>query len=112
MRLPVSKSAMLIRRSAHDVFEAITDPSVTTRWTFSGRRSVDVRDIVESGLAPGDMDICEQAIGSAQGVTFLLSGMKAWPEHGIELNLMTDAHPDQLVTLTSVRLVRSAHPMN
>jgi uncharacterized protein YndB with AHSA1/START domain len=149
----VAKSAMLIRRPAADVFEAIVDPAVTTRfwftkstgrldenehvtWTwemYGASAEVDVVAIepnerivirwpsysgtpttvewtlsdrgdgttyvvvVESGFTTGDMDIAEQAVESTQGFSFLLAGMKAWLEHELELGLVPDAHPDQLV---------------
>jgi len=32
---PIAKTAMLIRRSARDVFEAFVDPSITTRFWFT-----------------------------------------------------------------------------
>ncbi len=34
-RMPVSRTAMLIRRPAADVFEAFVDPAVTTRFWFT-----------------------------------------------------------------------------
>lgn len=70
----------------------------TVEWTFDDRgEGTTYVTVTESGFTTGDMDICEQAIESTKGFTFLLSGMKAWLEHGIELNLVLDAHPDQLV---------------
>jgi uncharacterized protein YndB with AHSA1/START domain len=149
----VAKSAMLIRRPPTDVFEAIVDPAVTTRfwftkstgrldenehvtWTwemYGASAEVDVVAIdanerivirwpsysgtpttvewtltdrgdgttyvvvVESGFTAGDMDIAEQAVESTQGFSFLLAGMKAWLEHELELGLVPDAHPGELI---------------
>jgi hypothetical protein len=31
-----------------------------------------------------------------QGFTFVLAGLKAWLEHGVELQLVRDRHPDGL----------------
>jgi hypothetical protein len=39
----------------------------------------------------------KQAIDSTQGFTFVLSGLKALLEHGIELNLVADKRPDDRV---------------
>ena len=151
--MTVAKTSMLIRRPVADVFEALVDPDVTTRfwftkssgrlldgahvtwawemygvsaevdvvavepderivirwpsysgtpstveWTFTDRGDgTTYVSVVESGFSPGDMDIAEQAVESTQGFSFLLAGMKAWLEHRIELGLVPDAHPDQLV---------------
>jgi uncharacterized protein YndB with AHSA1/START domain len=153
MTMAVAKSAMLMRRPVADVFEALVEPSVTTKfwftkstgrlepgahvtwkwemygasaevdvvaiepderitirwpsysgtpstveWTFTDRGDgTTYVSVVESGFTTGDMDIADQAIESTQGFTFLLAGMKAWLEHGIELGLVPDAHPDQVV---------------
>ena len=152
--MTVATTSLLIRRPAPDVFEAIIDPSVTTRfwftkstgrldehdhvtwtwemygasadidvveiepderivirwpsysgtpstveWTFADRGDgTTYVSVVESGFTPGDMDIPEQAVASTQGFTFMLAGMKAWLEHGLELGLVRDVHPDQLVS--------------
>jgi hypothetical protein len=36
------------------------------------------------------------AIDSAGGFSLVIAGLKAWLEHGIQLNLVTDRHPDGL----------------
>jgi hypothetical protein len=43
-------------------------------------------------------DVFEAAIESTEGFTFVVSGLKAWPEHGIELKLVYDRLPDRRVT--------------
>jgi len=145
---------MLIRRPAHEVFEAIADPSVTTKlwYTKSTGRMTEGADLVwewemygvssnvtvktvqddrriaftwsgyvpenpttvvfdftaredgttyvevtESGFT-GDSDtVAGYASDSSQGFSFLLASLKAWLEHGVLLNLVSDAHPDNLV---------------
>ena len=144
---PVAKSEMVIRRPVAEVFNAIIDPAVTTKFWFSkssgklepGKRvrwdwemygvgtDVDVKAIEPNkriliewdsyeGRTPvewlfearpdnttkvtvrnydfhGD-DVVEQAIESTQGFTYMLSGLKAWLEHSITLELVADKNPD------------------
>ncbi len=43
----------------------------------------------------GDGDkVVSDALDSTGGFTWLLAGLKAYLEHGIRLNLTTDAHPE------------------
>ena len=149
---PVATSQMLIRRPAAQVFEALVDPAVTSRYWFSkgsGRLEagkqvqwdwemygfsvkVDVKAIeknkriliewegpdhyptsVEWTLEPrgedrtfvtienwgfqGDADkILGEAMNSTGGFSFVLAGLKAWLEQGIELNLIVDHAPSAL----------------
>jgi uncharacterized protein YndB with AHSA1/START domain len=49
--------------------------------------------VTESGFH-GDGDaIVNSALGSTGGFTWVLSGLKAWLEHGIRLNLVADRFP-------------------
>jgi uncharacterized protein YndB with AHSA1/START domain len=146
-----AEAAMLIRRPVADVFAALVDPEITTRFWFTrstGRlaagervrwdwemygQSADVDvDVVEENARivmrwpayegptqttvewaftprpdgttfvavtntgfPGSQDaICRQAIAATGGFALVLAGMKAWLEHGIELNLIRDRFPD------------------
>jgi uncharacterized protein YndB with AHSA1/START domain len=150
-RGPVAKSEMVIRKPVGEVFNAIVDPAVTTKFWFSkssgklepGKRvrwdwemygvgtDVDVKEVEPNrriliewdsyvGRTPvewvfkarpdnttkvtvtnygfqGD-DIVEQAIESTQGFTYMLSGLKAWLEHNIALELVADKNPDHHVS--------------
>lgn len=147
---PVAKSEMVIRRPISEVFNAIIDPAITTKFWFSkssgklepGKRvrwdwemygvgaDVDVKVIepnkriliewdsyvgrtpVEWVFEPrpgnttkvtvtnydfqGD-DVVTQAIDSTQGFTFMLSGLKAWLEYNLILDLVADKSPDHHV---------------
>ena len=152
MHDPVAKAQMLIRKPAAQVFEALVDPAITSRFWFSrgsGRleagkqvrwewemygfsTTVDVKAIeknkriliewsgpdhptsVEWTFEPrgedqtfvtvknwgfrGDADkIVAEAMNSTGGFSFVLAGLKAWLEHGIELKLIEDHAPSALV---------------
>jgi uncharacterized protein YndB with AHSA1/START domain len=139
---------MLIRRPVEQVFEAIVNPDVTTKFWFSkgsGRleagksvtwewESCDVsNDVMPNVVEPnkrvviewpgysgpttvewtfeslpdgttfarvqesgwtGDADkLMRYVADSTQGFTLLLAGLKAWIEHGIQLNLTLDRYP-------------------
>jgi uncharacterized protein YndB with AHSA1/START domain len=144
---PIAKSEMVIRRPVAEVFNAIVDPAVTTKFWFSkssgkleqGKRvrwdwemygvgtDVDVKAIEPNkriliewdsyeGRTPVEWlfearpddttkvtvtnygfqgeNVVEQAIESTQGFTFMLSGLKAWLEHNLTLELVADKNPD------------------
>lgn len=149
---PVAKAQMLIRRPAAQVFEALVDPAITSRFWFSkgsgrleagGRvrwdwemygasAEVDVKEVEENRRiliewgGPDDPTSVEwrfeprgedrtfvtvrnwgfhgdaeaavaAALDSTGGFNLLLAGLKAFLEHGVELNLVADHAPDALV---------------
>ncbi|HEV8137847.1 MAG TPA: SRPBCC family protein [Pyrinomonadaceae bacterium] len=149
---PIAKAQMLIRKPVAEVFEALVNPELTSRFWFSkssGRMSpgkklrwdwemygvfanVDVKEfeqnrliliewngpdnpsLVEWTFEPqaadrtlvvvknwgfhGDADkIVAEAINSTSGFSFLLAALKAFLEHGLELNLVVDHDPSALV---------------
>jgi uncharacterized protein YndB with AHSA1/START domain len=152
LQAPVAKAQMLIRKPVAQVFEALVDPAITSRFWFSkgsGRleagkqirwdwemygvfAEVDVKAVeankriliewggpddptsVEWTFEPSGEDgtfvtvknwgftgDAEQtvaaALDSTGGFSFLLAGLKAFLEHGIELNLVADHAPAALV---------------
>jgi uncharacterized protein YndB with AHSA1/START domain len=150
--VPAVEVGMLIRRSPADVFAALADPALTTRFWYtrssgpmvagaqltwewemhgvcsqirvlamederrirfewSGYRpeaptTVEFRFIpwdggtyvqaTESGFTGTGDEVVGFAVASKGGFTFLLSSMKAFLEHGIELGLVADAFPKGL----------------
>jgi uncharacterized protein YndB with AHSA1/START domain len=75
-------------------WDAYEDPS-TIEWVFTARPDdttfVSIRNSGFGG--PGD-EAVKKALDSTEGFTFVLAGLKAWLEHGIELNLVRDRFPD------------------
>lgn len=53
-------------------------------------------EVTESGFTGDGDDLVRQATDSTQGFTLMLAGLKAWLEHGIQLNLVADRFPDGL----------------
>lgn len=49
--------------------------------------------VTNSGFRGSDDEIVGQALESKGGFTWLLAGLKAFLEHGVQLNLVSDAHP-------------------
>jgi uncharacterized protein YndB with AHSA1/START domain len=149
---PVAKAQMLIRKPVAQVFEALVDPAITSRFWFSkgsgrleaGRQvrwdwemygasaEVDVKAVEENrriliewggpddptsvewtfeprggdrtfvtvknwGFRGDAEEIVAKALDSTGGFSFLLAGLKAFLEHGIEPNLVVDHAPDALV---------------
>ena len=67
----------------------------TVEWTFEERPDATTFVTIRNfGFTGSGDEVCRAACDSTQGFTFLLSGLKALLEHGIELNLTPDAYPD------------------
>ena len=71
--------------------------STTVEWLFASRAdNTTFVTITESGFSGNGDEVVQKAIGSQGGFTFLLSGLKAFLEHSIALNLTADQAPDAL----------------
>jgi uncharacterized protein YndB with AHSA1/START domain len=67
-------------------------------WVFKSRSDgTTFVTITNYGFHGNANEVVKQAIESTQGFTYVLSGLKALLEHGIELNLVTDKCPDDCV---------------
>lgn len=71
------------------------DPPCPVEWQFEprGHQATLVR-ISNWGFRGSDDEVLAQAIDSKGGFTMVLAGLKAWLEHGVVLNLVTDQFPD------------------
>jgi uncharacterized protein YndB with AHSA1/START domain len=49
--------------------------------------------ITNTGFSGNGDELVNQAISSTEGFTFVLSGLKAFLEHNVSLNLVADRHP-------------------
>ena len=63
-------------------------------WVFASRGDATLVVITASGFAGTDDEQVAAALDSMGGFSFLLAGCKAYLEHGVELNLVRDHHPD------------------
>jgi uncharacterized protein YndB with AHSA1/START domain len=69
--------------------------STTVEWLFTPRAdNTTFVTITESGFSGDGDEVVQKALGSQGGFTFLLSGLKAFLEHNIDLNLSADHAPD------------------
>ena len=74
------------------------DHPTTVEWTFEPRGDGATFVTVHNAGFHGDADaMVAAALDSTGGFSFLLAGLKAFLEHGIELNLVADHAPDALV---------------
>lgn len=72
-------------------------PATTVEWIFTPRPDdTTFVSITNTGFSGNPDEIVEQAVGSTEGFTLLLCGLKAFLEHGILLNLGADRFPDPL----------------
>jgi uncharacterized protein YndB with AHSA1/START domain len=73
--------------------------STTVEWLFAPRAdNTTFVTITESGFSGDGDEVVRKALGSQGGFTFLLSGLKAFLEHNIVLNLSADHAPDVIKT--------------
>jgi uncharacterized protein YndB with AHSA1/START domain len=67
----------------------------TIQWTFTSRPdNTTFVSITNSGFKGTEAEIAQQAIGSTEGFTFVLAGLKALLEYNINLKLIADRFPD------------------
>ncbi|WP_334077184.1 SRPBCC family protein [Paenibacillus sanfengchensis] len=71
------------------------DDRTTVEWTFTPRADHETLvTIKNAGYTGGQEEIVKQAIDAKGGYTIVVCGLKALLEHGIMLNLVSDAFPD------------------
>src|SRR5690606_12955383 len=74
----------------------------TVEWLFRAYKDdTTFVSVTESGFQGDDEQIIHDALDSKGGFTWLLAGAKAFLEHGIELNLVSDAFPEDIDTYKS-----------
>jgi uncharacterized protein YndB with AHSA1/START domain len=70
------------------------EPPCPVEWRFAPHGGdATVVTITNHGFRGGDDEVVAQALDSMGGFTLVLAGAKALLEHGIELNLVADRHP-------------------
>jgi uncharacterized protein YndB with AHSA1/START domain len=80
------------------------DNPSSVEWTFEPRAADQTFVTVKNWGFSGDAEkIVAQALDSTGGFSFVLAGVKAFLEHGIELNLIADHAPDALVESAASR---------
>lgn len=69
----------------------------TVEWLFAPRADdTTFVTVTESGFSGSGDEIVRKALDSQGGFTFLMSGLKAYLEHKIALNLSADHAPDNI----------------
>ena len=66
----------------------------TVEWAFTQRPDGTLVSIRETGYNPDDPEVAAQVAESTSGFSLVLAGLKAYLEHGIQLNLVADRWPD------------------
>ena len=70
--------------------------STRVEWLFEPRSAASTFvGITHDGFAGDALEQAAQARDSTEGFSLVLAGLKAWLEHGIQLNLVGDRHPPQ-----------------
>ena len=66
----------------------------TVEWIFTSRPEGTLISVTNAGFNGGGDEVVKQALDSTGGFTLVLAGAKAFLEHHIDLNLITDRFPD------------------
>ena len=92
--VPVKVKAIEQNKRIEVEWDAYGDPS-TIEWVFTARPdNTTFVSITNSGFSGTPEEVVKKELDSTEGFTFVLAGLKAWLEHGIELNLVRDRFPD------------------
>lgn len=71
------------------------EPPRPVEFTFTDRGDgTTLVAVTERGFRGTDDEVVAQALDSQGGFTYLMAAAKAYLEHGIELNVVADHHPD------------------
>lgn len=95
LSVQVDVKAIELNRRIRIDWSSGDEPPTSVEWVFTPRPdNTTVVGVTNSGFT-GDPDrMVEAAIDSSGGFSLVLAGLKAWLEHGIQLNLVADRHPD------------------
>lgn len=75
-----------------------SEAPTTVEWRFTAHSDdTTFVSITNSGFTGDEQSITMQALDSTEGFTFVLAGLKAYLEHGVQLNLVADRHPGGLL---------------
>ncbi|WEX09447.1 SRPBCC family protein [Chelativorans sp. AA-79] len=97
LSFPVNVKALEENRRILIEWPGDEDSLTEVEWVFADRGDGSTFvGIVNSGFAGDDAQRVEQAIGSTEGFTIVLAGLKAYLEQGVRLNLVADRFPDGL----------------
>jgi Uncharacterized conserved protein len=81
----------------------VIDWGTRTEWSFTALSDAETFVVItDSGFHGDAEEIAQRAIGSTEGFTIVLCGLKAFLEHGIQLNLVHDKAPYAHVNNTGV----------
>ncbi len=74
------------------------DTPTVVEWLFTPRgEGATLVSITNSGFRGSGDQVVKDAMDSTGGFALVLAGLKALLEHGLQLNLITDRFPDQVV---------------
>jgi uncharacterized protein YndB with AHSA1/START domain len=74
------------------------DVITRVEWTFTPHdTNFTFVEVTESGFTGTDDEKVQAALGSTGGFSWTLAGLKAYLEHGIQLNLVADRFPKGLI---------------
>jgi uncharacterized protein YndB with AHSA1/START domain len=92
---PVDVTVLEFEKDRRVLFEwtAFGKPTIV-EWTFTSFDGATYVTTMNRGFAGDLPQRTKAAIDSTESFTHVLAGLKAWLEHGIQLNLITDRHPD------------------
>jgi len=96
MSIPVTAQAIEPNERIRIEWPGYGTPTVV-EWVFTPQQDgTTFVSITESGFTGKDDELLKQLVGSTEGFTLVLAGLKALLEHHIKLNLVADRFPKGL----------------
>lgn len=77
------------------------EPPTEVEWVFTAQDNCTLVVVSNRGFTGDGDHVVDQVIDSTGGFSFVLSGLKAYLEHNINLNLIVDHAPAALVKVES-----------
>lgn len=95
---PVEVTVLELERNVRVLFEwtAFGQPTIV-EWTFMPLGRATYVTTMNRGFAGDLPQRAKAAVDSTENFAHVLAGLKAWLEHGIQLDLIADRHPDPAV---------------
>jgi uncharacterized protein YndB with AHSA1/START domain len=96
MSIPVTVHAIESDKRIRIEWPGYGTPTLV-EWVFAPQQDgTTFVSITESGFTGTDDELLKQVVGSTEGFTLVLAGLKALLEHNIKLNLVADRFPNGL----------------
>ncbi len=105
-QLSVEVQVKALEKDRRILIEWTHDKPTSVEWTFTNLDGSTFVSVVNTGFEGTDEEILNSVVDATEGFALVLVGCKAWLEHGLILNLISDRFPEALPAATDRRAAR------